>query len=151
MLGAGRLLVAVGGLTTVIPTGFLGFFVVVVEAEEEEEGVGMGIGVSTVVELSFSMSARRLEVERVGLRIEGSSVVSFSSLGFSLLGEGGLLNKSWWFPCPTFIFGEVEADCGWGEGVLEEELMIGSTMTVLLGLLILLLGEKALVLTKKIN
>lgn len=150
MLGAGRLLVVVvGGLTTVIPTGFLGFFVVVVEAEEE--GVGMGIGVITVVEPSFSMSARRLEVERVGLRIEGSSVVSFPSLVFSLLGEGGLLNKSWWFPCPTFIFGEVEADCGWGEGVLEEELMIGSTMTVLLGLLILLLGEKALVLTKKIN
>lgn len=150
MLGAGRLLVVVvGGLTTVIPTGFLGFFVVMVEAEEE--GVGMGIGVITVVEPSFSMSARRLEVERVGLRIEGSSVVSFPSLVFSLLGEGGLLNKSWWFPCPTFIFGEVEADCGWGEGVLEEELMIGSTMTVLLGLLILLLGEKALVLTKKIN
>ena len=150
MLGAGRLLVVVvGGLTTVIPTGFLGFFVVVVEAEEE--GVGMGIGVITVDEPSFSMSARRLEVERVGLRIEGSSVVSFPSLVFSLLGEGGLLNKSWWFPCPTFIFGEVEADCGWGEGVLEEELMIGSTMTVLLGLLILLLGEKAFVLTKKIN
>lgn len=144
MLGAGRLLVAVGGLTTVIPTGFLGFLAVELEEEElEEEGVGMGIGVITVVELSFSMSARRLEVERVGLRIEGSSVVSFSSLGFSLLGEGGLLNKSWWFPCPTFIFGEVEADCGWGEGVLEVELMIGSTMTVLLGLLILLLGEKS--------
>ena len=118
-----------------IPAGFLGFFVEMVEAEEEE-GVGMGIGVITVVEPSFSMSARRLEVERVGLRIEGSSVVSFSSLGLTLLGEGGLLNKSWWFPCPTFIFGEVEADCGWGEGVLEVELMIGSTMTVLLGLLI---------------
>ena len=148
MLGAGRLLVVVGGLTTVIPTGFLGFLAVELEEEEEleEEGVGMGIGVITVVEPSFSMSARRLEVERVGLRIEGSSVVSFSSLVFSLLGEGGLLNKSWWFPCPTFIFGEVEADCGWGEGVLEVELMIGSTMTVLLGLLILLL-----VLTGEIN
>ena len=129
-----------------IPTGFLGFLVVELEEEEElvEEGAGMGIGVTTVVEPSFSMSARRLEVERVGLRIEGSSVVSFSSLVFSLLGEGGLLNKSWWFPCPTFIFGEVEADCGWGEGVLEVELMIGSTMIVLLlGLLILLLGEKS--------
>ena len=123
-----------------IPTGFLGFLVVELE---EEEGAGMGIGVTTVVEPSFSMSARRLEVERVGLRIEGSSVVSFSSLGLSLLGEGGLLNKSWWFPCPTFIFGEVEADCGWGEGLLEVELMIGSTMTVLLGLLILLHGEKS--------
>ena len=110
MLGAGRLLVAVGGLTTVIPTGFLGFLAVELEEELEEEGVGMGIGVTTVVEPSFSMSARRLEVERVGLRIEGSSVVSFSSLGLPLLGEGGLLNKSWWFPCPTIILGEVEVD-----------------------------------------
>ena len=131
-----------------IPTGFLGFLVVELE---EEEGAGMGIGVTTVVEPSFSMSARRLEVERVGLRIEGSSVVSFSSLGLSLLGEGGLLNKSWWFPCPTIILGEVEVDCdcdccGWGEGVLRLELMSGSTMTVLLGLLILLL-----VLTEEIN
>ena len=105
MLGAGRLLV-VGGLTTVIPTGFLDFLAVELEEEEEEEleeveveveeeGEEIGMGVTTVVEVSFSMSARRLELERVGLRMEGSSVPSFSSLVFSLFGEEGLLNKSW--------------------------------------------------------
>ena len=103
MLGAGRLLV-VGGLTTVIPTGFLDFLAVElvveeeleeVEEEVEEEGEEIGMGVTTVVEVSFSMSARRLELERVGLRMEGSSVSSFSSLVFSLFGEEGLLNKSW--------------------------------------------------------
>lgn len=88
-----------------IPTGFLDFLAVELEEEEEEEleeveeveeeGEEIGMGVTTVVEVSFSMSARRLELERVGLRMEGSSVSSFSSLVFSLFGEEGLLNKSW--------------------------------------------------------